>query len=213
MSDTETIPEDVDQSLRSYVATKVSVLQARYCRDDSTAAASLARLRRAVTAAPGADSAVWEETFEGLPGGLIGRNDTPSRHEVAAHAAITLFAVHQQSKRDPMHTTGIGFGQAVQRLAAAGRNGDSAVLRRFQALSTATDFAETTYHARSLITQFRTANVQLDYGRFAEDLADLQLPSRADGVRLRWGREYYRPDRAIQKTGTNGGTGTTPTQS
>lgn len=213
MSDTETIPEDADQSLRSYVATKVGVLQARYCRVDSTAAASLARLRRAVTAAPGADPAVWGETFEGIPGGLIGRDDTPSHHEVAAHTAITLFAVHQQSKRDPMHTTGIGFGQAVQRLAAAGRSGDSAVMSRFQALGTATDFAETVYHARSLITQFRAANVQLDYGRFAEDLADLQVPSRADGVRLRWGREYYRTDRATPKTGTNDGTGTTPTQS
>lgn len=200
MSDTESIPESVDHSLRSYVTMKVSALQSRYCNDDSAAAASLARLRRAVTTAPGADSNVWGEIFEGMPPALLGRGDEPSRHEVAAHTAITLFAIHQQSKRVPMHQRGVGFGAAVQRLASLGHGSENAVMRRFQAIGTASDLNETTHHARSLITQFRSAGVALDYGILAEDLSDLQLPSRADRVRLRWGRQYYRIDKTAEQT-------------
>lgn len=204
MSDAETAPEPTNESLYTYVAMKVSVLQKRYHNGDSAAAASLARLRRAVTATAGADSAVWTETFEGMPQSLVGRGDAPSRHEVAAHAALTLFAIHQQSKQVPMHVPGIGFGAAVQKLARDHSKGDNekAVMRRFQALGTATSFEETAYHARSLITLFRGEGVPLDYGRFAEDLAEIQIPSRADRVRLRWGREYYRIDTTPKKPGT-----------
>lgn len=199
MSETDSIPESVDHSLRSYVTMKVNALQSRYCSDDSAAAASLARLRRAVTSSPGADSNVWGEIFEGMPPTLLGRGDTPSRQEVAAHTAITLFAVHQQSKRVPMHQRGIGFGAAVQRLASLDHGSENAVMRRFQAIGTASDLNETAHHARSLITQFRAASVALDYGILAEDLSDLQLPSRADRVRLRWGREYYRIDKTPEQ--------------
>ncbi|NLE80256.1 MAG: type I-E CRISPR-associated protein Cse2/CasB [Rhodococcus sp.] len=199
---TSTPPTDRRDALRRHVSTRVSSLQAGYLAETSSAAASLARLRRAVNSEPGSDPAVWSEIFEGLPEVLVGRTDSPSTHERAAHSAITLFAIHQQSKDIPMHQRGVGFGTAVRRLGVHTGNPDS-VLRRFHAVGTATAFSEVLHHARGLITQLRSARIPLDYGRFAVDLADLQFPRSADRVRLAWGRDYYRvePDTSTTTEG------------
>lgn len=182
---------DATGTLSAYVARKVTRLQELYLAGVPSASASLARLRRAVHRAPGDDPAVWAEIFEGFPTALLGRGDTPSRFEKAAHAALTLYAIHQQSQSRPMHRTGIGIGAATRTLGAQS-NSEQAVLRRFQMLGTATSFEETLHHARGLITQFRAAGIALDYGRLATDLADIQNEPRARRVRLAWGRDYYR---------------------
>lgn len=176
--------------LQEYVWKKVEVLQAKYTADACGSAAPLARLRRAISSAPGSDPLVWQETMEGLPVQFVGRDDEPSREEHAVHAAITLFAMHQQSQSTfRAHKRGQVFGHAASQLGRA--IGEPPVLRRFQALATATSFEETLTHARGLISQFRSQKISLDYGRFAVDLAKLQDPRSADRVRLDWGRTYY----------------------
>jgi CRISPR system Cascade subunit CasB len=67
-----------------------------------------------------------------------------------------------------------------------------AIRRRFDALVTASSFSEVQHHLRGLITQLRSAEIALDYGRLAQDLADLQRPERVQGVRIRWARDYHR---------------------
>ncbi len=57
-------------------------------------------------------------------------------------------------------------------------------------------------HARGLVTQFRAAPIPLDYGQFAVDLLDWQDPTRRTGVRLRWGRDYYRAEHATENPST-----------
>ncbi|WP_165497147.1 type I-E CRISPR-associated protein Cse2/CasB [Rhodococcus sp. ABRD24] len=182
---------DRHRDLAAHVGRRVGALQSAYLADSSSANASLARLRRAVNRQPGSDPAVWQETFDGFPTSLVGAGDEPSRFEYATHAAITLFAIHQQSQRLPMHQHGFGIGGAARRLGIA-TDSSEAVLRRFQTLGTSTTFDETVYHARALVTQLRAARIPLDYARFAVDLADVQDVRRADGVRLAWGRDYYR---------------------
>lgn len=189
--DAETATGDRGRILAAHVGRKVGALQATYLAEASSANASLARLRRAVNRRPGADPEVWQETFDGFPPALMGAGDEPSRFEFAAHAAITLYAIHQQSQRLPMHQQGFGIGGAARRLGVATDSID-AVLRRFQTLGTATSFDETVYHARALLTQLRGARIPLDYARFAVDLANIQDGRRADAVRLSWGRDYYR---------------------
>ncbi|WFR83731.1 type I-E CRISPR-associated protein Cse2/CasB [Arthrobacter sp. Y-9] len=155
-------------------------------------AGTLARLRRAVATEPGSDPWVWHEAVEGLPTELAGQGDAASPGERAAYAAMTLYAVHQQSKSMPMHQTGPSLGRAVRRLGTPeGAEGASAaVKRRFDALMTSTTFNELQHHSRGLIQQLRAADIALDYGRFAEDLRLLQNPVAANSVRLRWGRDY-----------------------
>lgn len=158
---------------------------------ESAATATLARLRRAVSREPGSDSTVWDVAFDGMPSSLVGRTDQPSRGERAVHAALTLYAVHQQSQSEPMHRAGYSIGRSAREL--ADRTGaDAAVLRRFQMLGTASSLAEALHHLRGLVTQFRSERVPLDYGRLADDLYWLQEPSVTDRIRLAWGRDYYR---------------------
>lgn len=192
--------------LEEYVWSKIEQLQARYIAQVQGSAASLARLRRNVTSEPGSDPLIWEETLAGLPLKYVGRDDAPTEVERAVHVAIALFALHQQSHFTfRAHQRGPSFGRASSRLAIDERTSEPAVLRRFQALATASSLSETLVHARGLITQFRSAKVALDYGRFAADLAKLQRPVSANGVRLAWGRDYYyRPKTEKTTTELNG---------
>ncbi len=182
------------------VASRAARLQSQVLsQHPAQAKATLARLRAAITTEPGSVPAVWEITaiFSTSPVG-----DGPTREERAAHVAMTLFAVHQQSQGKAMHVPGVGFGEAVRRLApsAAGKvdteSGTAAAspsFRRFQALATASTLSESVNHARGLIQQLRAAGVGLDYGLFADDLVKLQHPRLAAEVRLQWGRDYFDP--------------------
>lgn len=153
--------------------------------------ALLARLRRAVGKPPGWDPDLWELTLSEVPGRAV--SDAPTAEERAVHTALTLYAVHQQSRPEPMHVRGHGLGRAVRSLASA-TQAESAVRRRFDAAATATSFDEEVHHLRGLVTQLRAHRVPLDYGLLADDLYQLQDPRKVDGVRLRWGRQYYRID-------------------
>jgi len=177
--------------LGTLVDERVRDLQGRYRANLSTGVSDLAALRRASTAAPGSVPRVWELTLAGLDV-PAGTSDEPTDDERAAHAALTLYAIHQQSQSAAMHRAGYGLGRSVRALVAPDRGNEKAVRRRFEALGTASTFAELMDHARGLVRQFRTAAVPLDYGRLADDLGVLQDPAAAAGVRLRWGREYHR---------------------
>lgn len=190
-----------DRQLQAFVQRRVRDLARRYTTDTAAGVAAVARLRRAVEHAPGSDPAIWPDTLADLPPALIGHTDRPSRYERAAHSAITLFAVHQQSKNTSMHRNGAGLGRAVRRLSATDFS-EEATLRRFQALATASSYPETIHHLRGLITQLRSAGVALDYGLLSRDLARLQTPRTADSVRLSWGRDYHRRADDEQDTAT-----------
>lgn len=194
MTETATAPAtpgDRYDELRDFVRDRVESLQRRALESHQVARATaeLAQLRHAVGREPGADPNTWQLTLEGLPRQYTGRDDEVSNEERAVHAAMTLYAVHQQSRGERMHRRGPSFGRAASALARSGN--EAAVLRRFQALATADSLAEMLHHSRGLITQFRSHGVPLDYGRFCVDLVKMQRPATADRVRLAWGRDYY----------------------
>jgi CRISPR system Cascade subunit CasB len=177
------------QPLYDFIDKLAAGLQNGYLDDQPYAVAALARLRRALTAEPGANPEVWAETLQGMPHKYAG-HDKATTHERAAHAALCLYAVHQQGRGERMHVHGTSLGRAASRLGRDNRN-EAAVHRRFQALATAINVDETLHHTRGLITQLRAASIPLDYGLLAVDLDRLQHPSGEDRVRLRWGRDYY----------------------
>jgi len=187
---------------------RVRDLQGRYRRNESSGVSDLAALRRASTSSPGSDPRVWELTLAGLDV-PAGTSDEPTDEERAAHAALTLYAIHQQSQTASMHRAGYGVGRSVRALVLPDRSNEKAVRRRFEALGTASTFAELMEHARGLVRQLRSADVPLDYGRFADDLVALQDPAVAAGVRLRWGREYHRTRRP-HATGSSAAAPTDP---
>lgn len=184
-------------ALGAFVDRQVSRLQKQYLAEHASAAehadavATLAKLRRGIGKEVGELPELWQVTLEGLPAEPEFTTPGPTFEEQAAYTAITLYALHQQSRREGMHQPGRGLGAAVAIL--AGRSGNEvAVRRRFEALGTAEAFSEVVHHARGLLTQLRGENLGLDYGIFADQLYWLQWPNSASRVRLAWGRDYYR---------------------
>ena len=181
------------------------------------ATALLAQLRQSVTRPPGSVPAIWDLTigwlWEPADDGTMRavHSDAPTHEERAAHAALTLYAVHQQSRGQRMHVPGHGFGRAVRGLTArdsAGQENEKPARRRFNAVMTASTFDEAVYHLRGLVTQLRAANVPLDYGMLADDLRIFQFPGGGDAVRRRWGRQYYqvRPETIDTQSATTAAT-------
>ncbi|WP_237268335.1 type I-E CRISPR-associated protein Cse2/CasB [Tessaracoccus flavescens] len=177
------------------VGAQVAKLQAGYTRSprDEWSQRTLAQLRRADAAAPGADAALWQVTFDGLPESVRGVGDAPSIGEAAAHATLVMYAIHQQSKGEPMHRQGVGLGQAVRDLArarSADATPDPGVLSRFHALVRAQTRSARLSCLRALVGLMRAESIPLDYGRLASDLWLLET-KKSDVVRLRWGRQLH----------------------
>lgn len=183
----------------AFVGRKVAAIQNAYLSTAgrSKGARELAALRHAAMREPGDVPDTWALEFEGMPDGLVGRGDDSSYGEWAAHAALTLYAIHQQSQSIPMHQRGRehGLGQATRQLVrcAADRYGaleQGELPRRFAALVTAESFSESMHYARQLVGQLRGEAIPLDYALLAQQFYDLQFPEKADGVRRAWGRGF-----------------------
>ncbi|SON62626.1 CRISPR-associated protein Cse2 [Mycobacterium simulans] len=167
-------------------------LQSEYLAGTPRARADLAKLRRALGKTAGSVPEIWEYTIAAVPEALQSVGDEPSRAEQAAHATLTLFAVHQQSMSGPAHVHGVPLGRAVGCLARGGERSEKAVTRRFMAVATASSIDEILVHVRGLVAQLRAARHGFDYARFADDLLGLLNPQRSESVRRAWGREFYR---------------------
>lgn len=181
--------------LRDFVAGRVARLQLDYTGGagpvrGTGAGAELAKLRRGLGAQPGADFELVLLSTAGLEGPSAG--DEPTDREHAAHAAITLYALHQQSQRNArMHQAKYSLGRSA-RLLAKRADSDDSVRRSLTRIATATGWDEVLHHARALIPRLRSEKVPLDYGQFAVDLLALRTGHGADAVRNRWGRDFYR---------------------
>ena len=177
---------------REFVRGRVRRIQEGYLRHpkSSWSRASLAQLRRGVGREVGSVPEILELTIN--PDAARVWSDAPTPDEIAIHTAMTLYAVHQQSLSRPMHVPRVPFGSALGAIRYVDGRESAGVVRRFQAMGTASSVEELVHHARTLITLLRRAECGFDYGLFAEDIAAFQNPRRADLVRLRWGRDFYR---------------------
>ncbi|MBT1165789.1 type I-E CRISPR-associated protein Cse2/CasB [Bifidobacterium simiarum] len=183
-----------------------------YLQNGSYATAAVARLRRSVSHEVGADPDIfiWTMPPEDEPdiSGDVSRYlQSPSPEERAAHAAITLFAVHQQSNHTAsMHTdSNVSLGYAVGSMAYGNFN-EAGIRSMFDRLQTAASWKELVRHARGLISMLRRERIALNYGLLAQDLLDLRNGrSRANVVRTLWGRDFqsaYRRQQLESEDGT-----------
>lgn len=191
--------------LRREVDRRVWGLQRTYLdstdRENSDATATLARLRRCDPAAVGSEPLVWEVTLGDLPAELRW-DDASSPAEQAIHAALVLYATHQQSNQSPVHVRGARLGGAVRRLAEVrGHNGepDESSIRRLHQAVLANDAPGRLHHLRGLITLLRSESepIPLDYAELAVDLWRLFDPNQdSERVVARWGRDLHNRPRA-----------------
>lgn len=162
---------------------------------ESVSRATLAKLRRGIGKKPGSSPELWEATFQDMPPELMGTGEEPSSAEWAVHTALTLYALHQQGKDlqlQCMNKDGESLGKALRKLVSDDEE-EKRIKRRFDAASTSNSMEEFAHHLRGLIQLLKAKSIPLDYPALAEDLYWFQFPSARDSVRLRWGRDFYRP--------------------
>ena len=163
-------------------------LQNRYLHNEAQARGELAALRSAVAREPGEVPDTWELTQVEVPDNA---GDAPTREEIAVHTAMTLYAVHQQSRTDPMFHPGKGLGHASRELIGPPDQENPSARKRFNALVTSTTITELRHHLRDLVSLLRARGITLDHAMLADDIVRFQRPGGAKDVRLAWARQYH----------------------
>jgi CRISPR system Cascade subunit CasB len=168
--------------------------------------AELANLRRGLGKKPGDLPELWGSFLLDMPEAFIGKGDEPSREEWSCYLALTLFAMHQQSRdleKSPMHVEGVTLGRAMKMLSTSedDENSDKRVLKRLNALSSSKDIKELAHHLRMIISLLKSNKIPLDYALLAGDIYYLQIEPYAATVRLKWGRDFYRKEKDNNKRG------------
>ncbi|MET8985402.1 type I-E CRISPR-associated protein Cse2/CasB [Nonomuraea wenchangensis] len=177
-------------------AAYVKELQEGYLADRSSAVGALAQLRRGAGKLPEDVPELWGMGGTERLYGAQGLSEREAlKAEFALFAAITLYALHQQSKSSQrMHKAGAELGAAVRQLMPGGAL-DEPIRRRFVRLGTATTPKVLTERLREVVILLRNASISLDYGILATQLYQAQDPDGLRHVRQRWGRTFhsYRP--------------------
>ncbi len=184
------------RTVQATVDARVASLQRGYLANRSDSVAALARLRRAVGKPPGSVLDILDYTL--APEFVYGwSNDEPSWAETAAHHAMTLYALHQQSQPRGMHQPGRRLGGAVRRLISGSIvEPTHPIARRFAMLGTADSLDELVHHLRGVVQLLRANRIPLDYGLLASQLVTWQSPGGPARIRLVWGRDFHlsKPD-------------------
>lgn len=179
--------------IEKFVYSKIAELSQSI--NQSATTATLAKLRRGVGKEPGSQPELWEYTYHGLPESLQGKGDEPSRAERSVHSALTLFALHQQGKyirENCMNEKGRNLGKAMRQFINLDSTKELATTRRFLTAVTSDSYEELVWHLRGLVQLLRSKDVQLDYPQLAEQLFRFQIPGSREGIRMNWGRFFYR---------------------
>jgi len=185
---------------RSFVKRKIARMIES--KTQSGVKAELAMLRRGIGKAPGSMPELWNVTLSGLPEILLSKNEEPTKGEWAVHTALTLYALHQQGKdpgRQCMQKEGENLGIAARRLVDREKSNEEAVVRRFQSVALSDNFERLSWHLRGLVQLLKSKDIQLDYPALTEDLYWFHFNDRRDGIRLRWGQDFYRSIESISE--------------
>ncbi|MFJ3984037.1 type I-E CRISPR-associated protein Cse2/CasB [Streptomyces fungicidicus] len=190
----------VHQRVAELTATHLGPWQEGYLNDRSQAVAALARLRRGAGREAGETPDLWNLIdTDALHASATGTRPLSEqelvRAENALHAALTLWAFHQQSRSTPMHRRHTrerpgGLGAAVRRLMPAD-GVDEPVRKRLVRAGTAPDLITLAQRLRDIVALLRRDDIPLDYALLAGQLYLWQWPDGPAAVRRRWGRSFH----------------------
>jgi CRISPR system Cascade subunit CasB len=193
-------PLTLRRRVADLAAVQITAWQEGYLKDRPRDVAALARLRRGA----GRDAAelpdLWtlvdtRPLHEHSGGARMLSERELARAEDALHAALTLWALHQQSRSTRMHRPHTprrpaGLGAAVRRLMPAD-DIDEPVRKRLVRAGTAPDLTTLSQRLRDLVVLLRREEIPLDYGLLAGQLYAWQWPQGVDAVRREWGRSFH----------------------
>ncbi|WPO76249.1 type I-E CRISPR-associated protein Cse2/CasB [Streptomyces sp. KN37] len=176
-------------------------LQRGYLSDESYAVAALARLRRGAGKDVSQMPDLWGLAETGplhdrpAEGGRPLSEGQLIRAENAVHTALTLWALHQQSRGTAMHRPGSrtaprALGAAVRQMMPPGEIAEP-IRKRLVRAGTASGLTALSQRLRELILLLRGADIPLDYTLLAGQLYRWQEPTGREAVRQMWGRSYH----------------------
>ena len=196
-----TVSTQARQRVGEVTAGLIRSLQSGYLRDDSFSVGARARLSRGAGKSFGEVPDLWNVVdttalYEAPAGGgyTLREAELPAAED-AVHTALTLWALHQQSRGSGMHRTDgargsrSGLGAAVRRLMTPGEI-DETVLKRLVRAGSTPDLESLSVRLREIVLLLREAEVPLDYGLLAGQLFLWQQPGGRDLVRREWGRSF-----------------------
>ena len=164
--------------IKNYTLSKIQALNL----PTSNSTAILAKLRRAIGTPISEAPNTWEFLLQDMP-----RKD--ERFTNAVYVTLCLYALHRQGKEDDVNGD-INFATAISKIRTT--ENASGILRRFNAVATATDFSELAYHARGLVQLLKSHDEKMNYPQFANDLLHFQNPKYKNEIMLKWGQDFYR---------------------
>ena len=172
----------------SYTSSKLTYIQSVI--DTGSGRGLLAELRRGAGKKPGELPELWGVIFDRIPEELEGKNDV-SYSEWAVYTALTLYALHCQGSDRDMNIRDFSVGKAAAGLVET--NDDiGRVTNRLEPVVTAVSPDDLAYHMRGFIQLLKSKDIPLDYAALAKDLYLFNKSDKADSVKLRWGRDFYR---------------------
>ncbi|WP_331743880.1 type I-E CRISPR-associated protein Cse2/CasB (plasmid) [Streptomyces sp. NBC_00873] len=159
--------------------------------------AQLAALRSGLGEEAGTVPAMWGYYRTRMGSELRSQGDL-TRDLTAEHSALALFGLHQQGRKQSMHTPGVSPGTACRALLARNKTMDRAALeKRLGVLLTSLDPGELAHHLRSLVPLLRQADIGLDYDLLRTALRnwdDPKRPHEQSRLRSTWDRDFHRRD-------------------
>lgn len=202
-----TRPPEVADIVGQAAHEHIAVLQSGYTRDRPDAVGALARIRRGAGKPIHSIPDLWGLTGTELLHQRIDERRRPddfARAENAVHISVTLWALHQQSRRDaPMHISGgPQLGRAIRDIMPRDEI-DEPLRRRFVRVGASTSVDMLAQRLRDIVLVLRQHAQPMDYGALAKQLYLWQLPAYRDGVRRTWGRSFHaraQPDLTAVKT-------------
>ncbi|MFF2727768.1 type I-E CRISPR-associated protein Cse2/CasB [Streptomyces sp. NPDC058008] len=197
---TVTAPPTPRERVAQLAADHLAPLQRGYLADQSREVAALARLRRGAGREAGQLPDLWSLIDTGPlhapPEGARPLDESDLvRAEDALHVALTLWALHQQSRPTGMHQPDRtdrrrGLGTAVRRMMQPGEI-DEPLRKRLVRAGSAPDLATLAQRLRDIVVLLRREDIPLDYALLAGQLYTWQRPGGADIVRREWGRSFH----------------------
>lgn len=99
------------------------------------------------------------------------------------------------------------FGRAVAQLISHNSDDKEAIIKRFNVAVSAADLTGFSWYLRNIIQLCKREDISIDYAALAKDLYDYQNPDWIDGVRLKWGRDFYRELSSFEHSENDGAAG------
>lgn len=188
-----------------YAGRKIRVLQTGILAGNSSARATLSRLRHDVSGGAINWMAIGNDIYSDWPVESLGDPSDDVFAVNAVTAVLGLYALHQQSQNYGVaqlqtdDEPSISFGKACRMIGrnthvnAQGEAMNNGVIRRLSAAVAAPTFEGKVWFLRALIRLMRSDDnmVTLNYKDFARDLYLIQRPETSNQVFQRWSCDYF----------------------